>query len=193
MWSWLDTSGRRCQGDGQGSRQVLRGSTGFYEVLRGSTRFYRVLHSSTRFGQNPGERNWVDIRSREHDGGGLTSNGGPFLQKRCERRRTGAFDDVVRVAEQRAHRIFDFVIGDFEHVIRAGPDDRERIGIGRAARQAVCDSGAHLVRYRPAKRKRPSVGWCGGRDHTNNPRLQVQCVASRNGAANSRAQSDRHV
>ena len=115
------------------------------------------------------------------------------LEQRRERRRARAFDEVVRVAVEMAHRRLHLVLRYADDPLGAGTDDLQRRGNGNAHRHAVGEGVRargldRLARFAGA---RVAVGLVG--HHADDFRFQPERVAPGDEAADAGAAADRHV
>ena len=119
------------------------------------TRNHRVAAPVTR--QDAAERCRVDIAARHHDRDRAAAQPTAILDHGRERCGAGSFDHVVRVVEQRPHRLLDFIVGDFDDALGTGPNQRQRLWHRRAARHPVCDPRSRIVGNRVPELQRSRV------------------------------------
>ena len=95
--------------------------------------------------------------------------------------------------KQRADRRADLGLRDRDDPLDAGADQRERVGVRHAHREAVGERVGGVGRDRPPGRERERVGRRALRDHADDARARAERVARARSRADPRAEPDRHV
>ena len=135
----------------------------------------------------------VDVAAAQDQADALPRDPVALLQQGRQRGGAGAFRELVRVLVIGPHGRADLGIAHLNNPVRALQNDVERLRVGAAHGHAVGHRVGAVGRHDLPGGEGQGVGRGPGRNHSDDPRLQSERVAHRDGAADARAQSDRHI
>jgi hypothetical protein len=140
--------------------------------------------SDVQLSQHPlSEQREIDIATADHDSDALSSHSRPLLQQGPKRRRTSAFNQVVRINPIGPHGIGDFIVGYSDDTCGPRANDGERIRIWLPHRDSISMRFGPIDGDHSSFSERLGIRCRASRLHADDLGVQTQQIACQNRSA----------